>query len=61
MNFATQCIQGLVPYEAIDDFIDQWHESNSPLPLIEFLGLTEAEYKAYVFGYKFCFINRHVQ
>ena len=27
-----------------DDKIDEWHESNSELPLYEYLGLTKEEY-----------------
>ena len=34
--------------EVIDDLIDEWHEGDSELPLHEFLGWTEEEYKAWV-------------
>jgi len=35
-------------HEAILDKIDQWHESDSKISLIEFLGWTLEEYKDYV-------------
>ena len=31
-------------YSKIEESIDRWHESDSPLPLHEYLGLTEKEY-----------------
>jgi hypothetical protein len=34
--------------ENIDDLIDEWHESNSELPLHEYLGLTWEQYKHWI-------------
>jgi hypothetical protein len=32
------------PSEAVDDAIDEWHESDTELSLVEWLGMTETEY-----------------
>jgi hypothetical protein len=32
----------------IDDFVEEWHKSDSKLPLHKYLGLTEKEYKLWV-------------
>lgn len=32
----------------IDDLIEQWHESDSPLSLAEYLGMTEEQYNRWV-------------
>jgi hypothetical protein len=32
----------------IDDYIDEWHESDSTLSLSEYLGLSEDEYKSFL-------------
>ncbi len=44
--------QGELPADAIDDFIERWHENEEPAarvaPLHAYLGLTEAEYASWV-------------
>ena len=43
-NFIAKCQMGEVLLDEIDDFIDQWHESDSESPIYEFLGMTRYEY-----------------
>lgn len=44
--------RGLVSSEDIDDYVSQWHEEeegkNPPIPLYEYLGMTETEYIEWV-------------
>ena len=47
-TFMDQCLKRECALDAIDDFVDQWHEGDSALPLSEFLGLTSAEYAKWV-------------
>lgn len=47
-NFIELCINGKALPCDIDDYIDQWHESDSKLDLNEYLGMTEEEYKYYI-------------
>jgi hypothetical protein len=48
MNFILKCCKGLTNHTEIDDYIHEWHEGNSELPLYEFLGMTENHYKIFV-------------
>lgn len=43
-NFRKLFLSGQVEFEAILDFIEDWHKSNTSQPLPEFLGLTPQEY-----------------
>jgi hypothetical protein len=47
-NFVNDCINGDALLTDIDDYIDQWHDGNSDLPLHEFLGMTKAEYNLFL-------------
>ena len=47
-NFMQNFISGKVGFEDIDDFIGTWHESDTDLPLPEFLGMTDKEYEMWV-------------
>lgn len=47
-NFITDCINGDALLSDIDDYIDEWHEGDSELPLNQFLGMTESEYQLFV-------------
>lgn len=47
-NFVQSCLNGDAFLDEIDDFIDQWHDSDSEEPLHEYLGLTEREYLLWV-------------
>lgn len=44
-NFIEKCIDGDALYDEIDDYIAEWHEGTSDLPLHEYLGMTRDEYK----------------
>jgi hypothetical protein len=43
-SFIDQALSGDALLFEIDDFVDRWHESDSSLPLHQYLGMTEAEY-----------------
>ncbi len=47
-NFIIDCINGDALLSEVDDYIDSWHDSDSNMPLHEFLGMTKAEYALYV-------------
>ena len=49
VRFANLVVAGLVPLEAIDDYVARWHEGGGfGLELHEYLGLTEQEYRLWV-------------
>ena len=43
-DFIARCQMGEVLLDEIDDFIGEWHESDSESPIYEFLGMTRSEY-----------------
>ena len=43
-NFIELCRQGKVSPDKFDDYVDAWHDSDSALPLHEYLGMTQEEY-----------------
>jgi hypothetical protein len=47
-NFIEDCINGYALVDEIDDYIDQWHEGGTGIPLPEFLGMTQKEYTLFV-------------
>ncbi|MFT2010199.1 hypothetical protein ACMA1I_16105 [Pontibacter sp. 13R65] len=47
-NFIQDCINGDALLSEVDDYIDIWHESDTELPLHEFLGMTKREYALFV-------------
>ena len=47
-KFVALCLTGLVRADEIDDFVDQWHASDSEESLPQFLGLTDEEYALWV-------------
>ena len=47
-TFREQFLNGECSIDKIDDFIDDWHDGDSTLPLSEYLGLTEKEYFSFV-------------
>jgi hypothetical protein len=47
-KFLDRCLRGTSLADEIDDFVDAWHESDSELPLSEFLGFTPEEYSIWV-------------
>lgn len=53
MTFVEALKNGLINYEDIDDFIDEWHNSNSNQNIAEFLGMTKQQY--------FKYLKEHIQ
>ena len=39
-SFVDACLAGDCDLDAIDDFIDAWHDGDSGMPLWQFLGVT---------------------
>lgn len=47
-NFIEKCLGGEVLPDDIDDFVDEWHEGATPIPLHRFLGMSRSEYSLWV-------------
>lgn len=47
-TFVEQYLLRLVSIDDIDDFVDEWHKSDSKEPLHEYLGLSFEEYKIWI-------------
>lgn len=47
-KFIDLCLAGHALPEDIDDFVDQWHDSDSTLPLSEYLGMSSDEYESWL-------------
>ncbi|MFV0242010.1 MAG: hypothetical protein ACK5H4_18495 [Lacrimispora sphenoides] len=43
MAFKEKYLAGEIEFEAIDDFIEEWNNSDAPETLAKFLGLNEEE------------------
>ncbi|WP_313580296.1 hypothetical protein [Lacrimispora sp.] len=43
MTFKEKYLAGEIEFEAIDDFIEEWNNSDEPETLARFLGLNEKE------------------
>lgn len=43
-TFIELCLKGEVKIEDIDDFVDQWHDSEVPESLQVYLGMDDQEY-----------------
>ena len=44
-TFADKIVAGEVTLDAFEDYIEEWHTSNSELPVAQYLGLTESQYR----------------
>ena len=42
-SFIQQCLNGNVLLEDIDDFIHQWHNTDSGVGIYDYLGMTRRE------------------
>jgi hypothetical protein len=47
-NFIEDCLKGVASLSEVDDYIDQWHESDEDIPLHVYLGMTSQEYSFFV-------------
>ncbi|MFT5707958.1 MAG: hypothetical protein ACI9ES_002260 [Oceanospirillaceae bacterium] len=47
-SFVSLCVEGHALCDDIDDFIDEWHDSDSNDEIFEFLGMSEEEYKLWL-------------
>lgn len=47
-SFIQQCLEGKALVDDIEEFIELWHESDSALPLHQFLGMSNSEYSIWV-------------
>ncbi|EMY5506447.1 hypothetical protein V8T57_002916 [Bacillus wiedmannii] len=48
LKFMDACLQGEALLEDIDEYIDEWHESDTEEEIYEFLGMTFEEYGIWV-------------
>ncbi|EJY0885080.1 hypothetical protein OE987_003736 [Vibrio cholerae] len=47
-KFIELCVQGHVLPDDIDDFVDEWHDSDSEVSLSEYLGMSSDEYESWM-------------
>ncbi len=47
-SFVSLAVAGEVPTDAIDDYVDQWHQNPAGQPLHEYLGMTRDEYALWI-------------
>jgi hypothetical protein len=47
-TFVDLCLDGEALADDIDDFVDEWHDGGTGIPLYRFLGFTHDEYKLWV-------------
>ena len=48
LTFLKLCLRGNTAPDAIDRFVDRWHDTRGALPLHEYLGMTKEEYALWV-------------
>lgn len=48
MTFKEQYLKGTIEFEAIDDYIEEWNNSDTPETLAKFLGLDSEEEDAWI-------------
>lgn len=48
IDFVSMCANGELLLEDIDDFIDEWHESDSAEEIYDYLGMSQQEYRLWV-------------
>ncbi|UVI31010.1 hypothetical protein [Paenibacillus spongiae] len=48
LKYMEACFAGEALQEEIEDYIEEWHESNSTEEVYEYLGMTEEEYAIWV-------------
>ena len=46
--FIDLCVEGKVPLDDLDDFVDQWHEAPEGIELHDYLGMTQEEYSLWL-------------
>ena len=47
-NFKTRYLAGEIEFEEIDDYVDEWNNSDDTRTLAQFLGLNEEEEDAWI-------------
>ncbi len=47
-NFINDCINADALLEEIDDYVKEWHDSDTEMTIHEFLGMTQEEYFLWV-------------
>lgn len=47
-NFIQNCLTGDALLDEIDEYIDEWHDGDSELPLHDYLGMSWDEYAAWI-------------
>lgn len=59
-NFIELCRQRKVSPDKFDDYVDEWHDSDSALPLHEYLGMTQEEYARVLTSSDVCGSNESI-
>lgn len=47
-TFIDMCVEGTKKFEDLDDFIDEWHKSDSKIDLRKAIGLTKSQYEDFL-------------
>ena len=47
-TFIDLCLEGKVPLDDVDDFVDRWHEDPEGFELHDYLGMTQEEYSLWL-------------
>jgi hypothetical protein len=47
-TFIDLCVEGQVLPEEINDYVDEWHESDSDESIYDYLGMSQQEYRLWV-------------
>lgn len=48
ITFMDEFLTGNVTADEVDDWVDEWHDGGTNVPLSEFLGLNQEEYNRWV-------------
>jgi len=48
VSFLTLCVEGKEEPDKIDDYVEQWHQSDSPYEIYVFLGMNLCQYSDWV-------------
>ena len=48
MNFKERYLAGEIPFERIDDYVEEWGNSDTSMTLREYLGLSAGEEDAWI-------------
>lgn len=47
-NYIQKCLNGEALLDDVDDFVDEWHNTQGEVPIYQYLGMTRSEYSTWV-------------